>query len=111
MTWARDIDDEERSRLAGIRLLAVDIDGTLLTSDHRILPEVRDAFAAARRAGRLRAKIMKIVMNTATPATAPTITPATAGEIAPGSSTACMAFPPPGTSVRSEVKNVIGAGE
>ena len=27
------------------RVLALDLDGTLLTSDHRILPEVRDAVA------------------------------------------------------------------
>lgn len=34
-----------------IRLLAVDMDGTLLTSDRRILPEVVSAFAAARKSG------------------------------------------------------------
>jgi Cof subfamily protein (haloacid dehalogenase superfamily) len=37
--------------LARIRLLAIDIDGTLLTGDHRVLPSVRRAFADARAAG------------------------------------------------------------
>ena len=37
--------------LAAIRLLAVDIDGTLLTSDHTVLPEVRRAFADGRADG------------------------------------------------------------
>ena len=37
--------------LAAIRLLAIDIDGTLLTPDHRVLPEVRRAFADGRQAG------------------------------------------------------------
>jgi Cof subfamily protein (haloacid dehalogenase superfamily) len=38
-------------KLSNIRLLAVDIDGTLLSSDHVILPEVRRAFADGRSAG------------------------------------------------------------
>lgn len=38
-------------RIRKIRLLASDVDGTLLTSDHRVLPEVREAFAEAKAAG------------------------------------------------------------
>ena len=37
--------------LGQIDLLAVDIDGTLLTSDHRVLPRVREAFTKGRVAG------------------------------------------------------------
>jgi Cof subfamily protein (haloacid dehalogenase superfamily) len=39
------------STFSTIRLLAVDIDGTLLSSNHTVLPEVRRAFADGRAAG------------------------------------------------------------
>lgn len=41
----------DEAALAAVRLLAVDVDGTLLTNDHRVLPEVSEAFARGRAAG------------------------------------------------------------